>query len=83
MVDMQLDKALIFEDDVRFQANFKRRLMRLMEEVEQAELDWDIMWVTHVCHTVSVVTRRNQNLNIALAAVIRNTYFKYACVIQP
>ncbi len=83
MVDMQLDKALIFEDDVRFQANFKRRLMRLMEEAEQAELDWDIMWVTHVCHTVAVVTRRNQNLNIALAAFIRNTYFKYACVIQP
>lgn len=43
MVDMQLDKALIFEDDVRFQGNFKRRLMRMMEEVEQAELDWDIM----------------------------------------
>lgn len=48
MVDMQLDKALVFEDDVRFQANFKRRLMRLMEEVEQVELDWDIMWVTPI-----------------------------------
>lgn len=43
MVDMQLDKALIFEDDVRFQGNFKRRFMLLMEEVELAELDWDIM----------------------------------------
>lgn len=43
MVDMQMDKALIFEDDVRFQANFKRRVLRLMEEVEQVELDWDIM----------------------------------------
>ena len=43
MVDMQMDKALIFEDDVRFQANFKRRVLRLLEEVEQVELDWDIM----------------------------------------
>lgn len=43
MVDQQYDKALIFEDDVRFQANFKRRVLRLMEEVQQVELDWDIM----------------------------------------
>ncbi|XP_029548118.1 procollagen galactosyltransferase 2-like isoform X2 [Salmo trutta] len=43
MVDQQMDKALIFEDDVRFQANFKRRVLRLMEEVEMVELDWDIM----------------------------------------
>ncbi|XP_008284450.1 procollagen galactosyltransferase 2 [Stegastes partitus] len=44
MVDMQMDKALLFEDDVRFQANFKRRVLRLMEEVEQVELDWDIIY---------------------------------------
>ncbi|XP_041666789.1 procollagen galactosyltransferase 2 [Cheilinus undulatus] len=45
MVDMQMDKALVFEDDVRFQANFKRRVLRLMEEVEQVELDWDIIYL--------------------------------------
>ncbi|TTY05123.1 putative inactive glycosyltransferase 25 family member 3 [Bagarius yarrelli] len=45
MVDMQLDKVLIFEDDVRFQGDFKRRLMRMMEEVERAELDWDIIYL--------------------------------------
>lgn len=43
MVDQQYDTALILEDDVRFQANFKRRVLRLMEEVQQVELDWDIM----------------------------------------
>ncbi len=48
MVDMQMDKALVFEDDVRFQANFKRRVLRLMEELELVELDWDIMWDGHV-----------------------------------
>ncbi|XP_029512995.2 procollagen galactosyltransferase 2-like [Oncorhynchus nerka] len=45
MVDQQMDKALIFEDDVRFQANFKRRVLRLMEEVEMVELDWDIIYL--------------------------------------
>ncbi|CAB1318138.1 unnamed protein product [Coregonus sp. 'balchen'] len=45
MVDQQMDKALIFEDDVRFQANFKRRLLRLMEEVGMVELDWDIIYL--------------------------------------
>uniref|UniRef100_A0A3Q2T774 Cerebral endothelial cell adhesion molecule n=1 Tax=Fundulus heteroclitus TaxID=8078 RepID=A0A3Q2T774_FUNHE len=45
VVDMQMDKALVFEDDVRFQANFKRRVLRLMEEVEQVELDWDIIYL--------------------------------------
>lgn len=43
MVDMQMDKALVFEDDVRFQANFKRRILKMMQDVEQVELDWDIM----------------------------------------
>lgn len=56
MVDMQLDTALIFEDDVRFEGNFKRRLMRMMDEVEQAELDWDIMLVTPVCQHVAMET---------------------------
>ncbi|XP_064163078.1 procollagen galactosyltransferase 2 [Anguilla rostrata] len=45
MVDMQLDKALIFEDDIRFQGNIKRRILRLMEEVEKVELDWDIIYL--------------------------------------
>uniref|UniRef100_A0A3B3WZA0 Glycosyl transferase family 25 domain-containing protein n=1 Tax=Poecilia mexicana TaxID=48701 RepID=A0A3B3WZA0_9TELE len=37
--------TLIFEDDVRFEANFKRRVLRLMEEVEQVELDWDLIYL--------------------------------------
>lgn len=45
MVDLQLDKAVVFEDDVRFQGNFRRRLLRLMEEVELVELDWDIIYL--------------------------------------
>uniref|UniRef100_A0A669EUI1 Cerebral endothelial cell adhesion molecule n=1 Tax=Oreochromis niloticus TaxID=8128 RepID=A0A669EUI1_ORENI len=45
MVDMQMDKALVFEDDVRFQANFKRRILKMMQDVEQVELDWDIIYL--------------------------------------
>lgn len=45
MVDMQMDKALVFEDDVRFQANFKRRVLKMMQDVEQVELDWDIIYL--------------------------------------
>ncbi|KAJ4925923.1 hypothetical protein JOQ06_008108 [Pogonophryne albipinna] len=44
IVELQMDKALVLEDDVRFQANFKRRALRLMEEVEQEDLDWDIIY---------------------------------------
>uniref|UniRef100_A0A8C6U8E6 Cerebral endothelial cell adhesion molecule n=1 Tax=Neogobius melanostomus TaxID=47308 RepID=A0A8C6U8E6_9GOBI len=45
IVDVQMDKALIFEDDLRFQANFKRRVLKLMEQVEKTELDWDIIYL--------------------------------------
>ncbi|KAI4816771.1 hypothetical protein KUCAC02_009082 [Chaenocephalus aceratus] len=44
IVELQMDKALVLEDDVRFQANFKRRALRLMEEVEQEDLNWDIIY---------------------------------------
>uniref|UniRef100_A0A8C3A291 Cerebral endothelial cell adhesion molecule n=1 Tax=Cyclopterus lumpus TaxID=8103 RepID=A0A8C3A291_CYCLU len=44
MVDLQMNMTLVLEDDVRFQANFKRRVLLLMEEVEQVELDWDIIY---------------------------------------
>uniref|UniRef100_A0A8C6Q590 Cerebral endothelial cell adhesion molecule n=1 Tax=Nothobranchius furzeri TaxID=105023 RepID=A0A8C6Q590_NOTFU len=39
------ENPLIFEDDVRFEANFKRRVLMLMEEVELVELDWDIIYL--------------------------------------
>lgn len=40
-----LEKSVVFEDDVRFEAYFKVRLTRLMEELEWAQLDWDLMYV--------------------------------------
>lgn len=39
-----LGTAVVFEDDVRFEGYFKERLQRLMEELEWAKLDWDLMY---------------------------------------
>lgn len=38
-----LARVVVFEDDVRFESNFKGRLERLMEEVEAEKLPWDLM----------------------------------------
>lgn len=38
-----LERSVIFEDDVRFEAAFPARLRRLMEELEGAQQDWDLM----------------------------------------
>ncbi|XP_060038311.1 procollagen galactosyltransferase 1 [Erinaceus europaeus] len=40
-----LQKVLVFEDDLRFEIFFKRRLMNLMREVEREGLDWDLIYV--------------------------------------
>lgn len=43
VVDRGLKKSLVFEDDLRFEIFFKRRLMNLMRDVEKEDLDWDLM----------------------------------------
>lgn len=43
VVDRGLQKSLVFEDDLRFEIFFKRRLMNLMQDVEREGLDWDLM----------------------------------------
>ncbi|XP_066112162.1 inactive glycosyltransferase 25 family member 3 [Saccopteryx bilineata] len=40
-----LARAVVFEDDVRFASNFKRRLERLLEEVEAEKLPWDLIYL--------------------------------------
>ncbi|XP_012883834.1 PREDICTED: procollagen galactosyltransferase 1 [Dipodomys ordii] len=45
VVDRGLQKSLVFEDDLRFEIFFKRRLMNLMEDVEREGLDWDLIYV--------------------------------------
>ncbi|XP_016076722.1 PREDICTED: probable inactive glycosyltransferase 25 family member 3 isoform X3 [Miniopterus natalensis] len=45
VVTRGLGRVVVFEDDVRFESNFKRRLERLMEEVEGAQLPWDLIYL--------------------------------------
>lgn len=43
VVSRGLEKTLVVEDDVRFEHQFKRKLVKLMDDIEQVQLDWDLM----------------------------------------
>ncbi|NWH34001.1 GT252 galactosyltransferase, partial [Chloropsis hardwickii] len=45
VVSRGLEKTLVIEDDVRFEHQFKRKLMRLMDDIEQAQLDWELIYI--------------------------------------
>ncbi|KAL0966758.1 hypothetical protein UPYG_G00299770 [Umbra pygmaea] len=45
VVERGLQRALVLEDDVRFEPRFRRRLVTLMENVHEAALDWDLIYV--------------------------------------
>uniref|UniRef100_A0A2R9A294 Cerebral endothelial cell adhesion molecule n=1 Tax=Pan paniscus TaxID=9597 RepID=A0A2R9A294_PANPA len=40
-----LARVLVFEDDVRFESNFRGRLERLTEDVEAEKLSWDLIYL--------------------------------------
>lgn len=43
VIDRELEKTLVIEDDVRFEHQFKKKLMKLMEDIDKAQLDWELM----------------------------------------
>ncbi|NWU62568.1 GT253 glycosyltransferase, partial [Pterocles burchelli] len=45
IVSRGLERSVVFEDDVRFEAAFPARLQRLMEELEGAQRDWDLIYL--------------------------------------
>ncbi|XP_041861443.1 procollagen galactosyltransferase 1 [Melanotaenia boesemani] len=45
IVEQGLQTSLVIEDDLRFEVFFKRRLMNLMNEVEDEGLDWDLIYI--------------------------------------
>ncbi|NXO66627.1 GT252 galactosyltransferase, partial [Phainopepla nitens] len=45
VVSRGLQKTLVIEDDVRFEHQFKRKLMKLMDDIEQAQLDWELIYI--------------------------------------
>ncbi|XP_014795684.1 PREDICTED: procollagen galactosyltransferase 1 [Calidris pugnax] len=40
-----LEKVVVFEDDLRFEIFFKRRLMNLMRDLEATGLTWDLIYI--------------------------------------
>ncbi|XP_038650913.1 procollagen galactosyltransferase 2-like isoform X5 [Scyliorhinus canicula] len=45
VIDRGLKKALVLEDDNRFQPHFRRRITKLMDDIEENQLDWDLIYV--------------------------------------
>ncbi|MBN3322829.1 GT251 galactosyltransferase, partial [Atractosteus spatula] len=45
VVERGLQRVLVLEDDVRFEPRFKRRLMAIMDNIDQAQLDWDLIYI--------------------------------------
>lgn len=43
VLELSLEKVLVLEDDVRFEPRFKRRLQAIMDDIDRAQLDWDLM----------------------------------------
>lgn len=43
VVERDLQKVLVLEDDVRFEPRFKRRLQAIMDDTDNTQLDWDLM----------------------------------------
>jgi collagen beta-1,O-galactosyltransferase len=43
VIDRELEKTLVIEDDVRFEHQFKKKLMKLMDDIDQVQLDWELM----------------------------------------
>lgn len=45
VIERGLEQALIIEDDVRFEYQFRSKLLKLMHDVAMAELDWDLIYI--------------------------------------
>ncbi|XP_061634542.1 procollagen galactosyltransferase 2 isoform X2 [Phyllopteryx taeniolatus] len=45
VVERGLQKVLVLEDDVRFEPRFKRRLQAILDDVDKAQLAWDLIYV--------------------------------------
>uniref|UniRef100_A0A8B9F7M1 Glycosyl transferase family 25 domain-containing protein n=1 Tax=Amazona collaria TaxID=241587 RepID=A0A8B9F7M1_9PSIT len=45
VVNRELEKMLVIEDNVCFEHQFKRKLMKLMGDIQQAQLDWELIYI--------------------------------------
>ncbi|XP_067846831.1 procollagen galactosyltransferase 2-like [Heptranchias perlo] len=45
VVDQGLEKVLVLEDDNRFEPHFRKKITKLMEDIEENQLDWDLIYI--------------------------------------
>ncbi|XP_056149812.1 procollagen galactosyltransferase 2-like [Lampris incognitus] len=45
VVKQELQQVLVLEDDVRFEARFRSRLMTIMDNVNKVGLEWDLIYI--------------------------------------
>ncbi|XP_066548271.1 procollagen galactosyltransferase 2 [Amia ocellicauda] len=45
VVEQGLRHALVLEDDVRFQPQFRSRLLSIMDSIDRTGLDWDLIYI--------------------------------------
>ncbi|KAM4722102.1 procollagen galactosyltransferase 2 [Rhinophrynus dorsalis] len=45
VVERGLEKSLVIEDDARFELLFKNKLIKLMNDIEETELEWDLIYI--------------------------------------
>ncbi|XP_053325652.1 procollagen galactosyltransferase 2 [Spea bombifrons] len=45
VIERGLEKSLVIEDDVRFELQFKNRLMKVMNDIEEAGVEWDLIYI--------------------------------------
>nr|XP_046208655.1 procollagen galactosyltransferase 2-like [Oncorhynchus gorbuscha] len=82
LVERGLSKVLVLEDDVRFEPRFKRRMMTIMEEVEKAQLDWDLIYVGRKRMQVRQPERSVEGVNNLVEADYSYWTLGYALSVQ-
>ncbi|XP_038614151.1 procollagen galactosyltransferase 2 [Tachyglossus aculeatus] len=45
VIDRDLEKTLVIEDDVRFEHQFKKKLIKLMDDIDRVQLDWELIYI--------------------------------------
>ncbi|CAH2311912.1 Hypothetical predicted protein [Pelobates cultripes] len=45
VIERGLEKSLVIEDDVRFELQFKNKLTKLMNDIEDTGLEWDLIYI--------------------------------------
>ncbi|KAI1891637.1 hypothetical protein AGOR_G00145830 [Albula goreensis] len=82
VVEQGLQTVLVLEDDVRFEPRFKKRLMAVMENMKQAELDWDLMYVGRKRMQVKQPERSVEGVNNLVEADYSYWTLGYALSLQ-